>query len=494
MQSLYMLSVALLLLGVTSSSIVLPPAAGKSGPEKAFVLVHGAKVNEKFYVELATSIQKASPLRLWVGIPSFAIDTPNPLQIKSAVKGSVTAIEKAGNWTANSSDVFLAGHSLGGVFAPSVAASENYAALVEFGSYVTQGNDITTMKQPVLTLGGELDGLTRVSRIALEYQKMATLSADEMWRKPVVVIPGVCHSQFCNDGFVVQPGHDLKPEVSYQEAHETIAEVTAQFLNLVLGHDVQAAKTALGPRLAYTKKLVSGFLDTHVRETSQSSKRGSQNLNWCAQIQESIIAPESAPRVEGSFLRGKSTATPFDVAIKIASQASITVVSPSITASGSAVTVNAVSYAAYGLNPIDISTVPVAATSITCELMSADAIAVAAKQSGAGGKSVVPNLCQAANKAAIALAESAVSQATLSRFQSRGQVLVTKPDATTSTGPTFLAATLKFDSKKTPVQVQGVSLATKTTALAFGGVYECHLLSPAKVIEWMMVDGLPKLY
>jgi hypothetical protein len=44
------------------------------------------------------------------------------------------------------------------------------------------------------------------------------------------------------------------------------------------------------------------------------------------------------------------------------------------------------------------------------------------------------------------------------------------------------------------VQVQGVSLATKTTALAFGGVYECHLLSPAKVIEWMMVDGLPKLY
>ena len=43
------------------------------------------------------------------------------------------------------------------------------------------------------------------------------------------------------------------------------------------------------------------------------------------------------------------------------------------------------------------------------------------------------------------------------------------------------------------VSVQAVSLATKTTALAFGGVYQCHLLLPAKVVEWMMVDGLPKL-
>ena len=118
------------------------------------MLVHGANVNEANYKEIAGVIQKASPLRLWVGIPSFALDTPNPVQIKAAVTNSVASIEKAGNWSVNARDVFVAGHSLGGVFAPSVVVSENYGALIEFGSYVTQGNDITTMKQPVLTLGG----------------------------------------------------------------------------------------------------------------------------------------------------------------------------------------------------------------------------------------------------------------------------------------------------------------------------------------------------
>ena len=38
-----------------------------------------------------------------------------------------------------------------------------------------------------------------------------------------------------------------------------------------------------------------------------------------------------------------------------------------------------------------------------------------------------------------------------------------------------------------------IALATATSASVFPGVYQCIVLSPAKAIEWMMVDSLPVL-
>jgi hypothetical protein len=66
-------------------------------------------------------------------------------------------------------DVFIAGHSLGGVCAGTLAAAyyqnttevasgdDNYAAVVVMGSYV-DGSDVAAYPLPVLTLGAELDG------------------------------------------------------------------------------------------------------------------------------------------------------------------------------------------------------------------------------------------------------------------------------------------------------------------------------------------------
>jgi len=155
--------------------------------------------------------------------------------------------------------------------------------------------------------------------------------------------------------------------------------------------------------------------------------------------------------------------------------------------------VSLVSYASYSLNPIDVSTVAVAATSITCEMMGADAIALANKVPGAGGKTPPANLCQAANDAAIAYAQAAVTNATLARFTAVGQPVATVADEVTSTGVGFLSSSLRWDASGATVQVRGASLATSTNATVFPGVSQCVLLSPARMIEWMMVDSLPRL-
>lgn len=474
-----------LFLGATAPPVrgggtVLEPLPGKMGSVKLLVYVHGAFVNEVHYTSACRAIQNASSFTLWVGLPSFLADTPNPATIKGAVTGMVKTIVAQGKLNISVSDIFVAAHSLGGVFAPAVVKSEGYAGLLEFGSYVTQGQDITTTPYPVLTLGGELDGLTRVSRIALEYAKMTSLPLSERLRKPVVVLPGVCHSQFAEGVNVTSFGHhDLVPDVSWPLAHQQIAAVAADFLTLVVNDSsTVAAEAAFAERWAYTMQLVRGFLAA--RSTEKTTMSAGTGANWCAQVQSSVIAPKAAGRAYG-------------VDVKVVSAAALATSSPRLDTASSPVDVDLVSHAAYGLNPVDVSTVPVAATSLTCEMMSADAIDLASGTPGAGGKPPPPNLCRAANTAAIESAESLVSAATLARFKARGQLLSTAEDKTTHSGVGFLASDLTFDSSSSPVVVAGVSLATPTTAGVYPGVYECILLSPTKAIEWMMVDGLPKL-
>jgi len=474
-------------LAAGDDGILLPPLPGKAGPPKILIYVHGASINEKNYVTVAQAIQRASHLSLWVGLPHFLGNVPNPITITGAVTGMVKRIGAAsqGNFSnpPAPSDVFVAAHSLGGVFSPAVVNKQGYKALLEFGSYVTNGLDITTTKFPVLTLGGELDGLTRASRIAVEFEKMKTLPSELHYVKPVVILPGVCHSQFCEGVNVTSFGtKDLRPDVTWEAAHEAIALASADFLNLVVNGSHSGAAAAKGrfdAHFEYTDSLTKGFLSLRAQEASTRISPGSVDPNWCARVQTNTIAVPSA-------------VGPYTAALDVVkSITSLPTAHPS--QSGNAVKV--VSYASYNLNPIDVSTVPVAAKSLTCEMISADSIALANKKTGAGGKPPPANQCQAANDAAIAAAEAGVSAKTLSRFKANGQHLLTVPDTVTTTGVTFLSSSLGFDTKSTPasVNVQGVSLATATSATVFPGVYECVLLSPAKAAEWMMVDGLPKI-
>jgi hypothetical protein len=46
------------------------------------VFIHGASLPGAQYTTLFTQLQQASPLNLWVVLPGFILDTPNPLEIK----------------------------------------------------------------------------------------------------------------------------------------------------------------------------------------------------------------------------------------------------------------------------------------------------------------------------------------------------------------------------------------------------------------------------
>ena len=104
-------------------------------------------------------------------------------------------------------DIFLAGHSLGGIMARESAKKMDLAGLMLFASYLPKsdiaGKDfVSSFPIPVLTLGGELDGLTGINYIAREFMEAskAKLKLSNIYKKPVILLEGVNHSQFA-DGY-----------------------------------------------------------------------------------------------------------------------------------------------------------------------------------------------------------------------------------------------------------------------------------------------------
>lgn len=48
---------------------------------QALVFIHGAELPVSQYNTLFTLLQKLSPLNLWVCLPGFSLDMPNPLEV-----------------------------------------------------------------------------------------------------------------------------------------------------------------------------------------------------------------------------------------------------------------------------------------------------------------------------------------------------------------------------------------------------------------------------
>lgn len=101
-------------------------------------------------------------------------------------------------------------------------------------SNVTQSNTFPT---PTLTIGGELDGVCRVTRIA---ESLIHQPSETARTFPVVINRGQSHWQFASG--VPTPMvklYDLVPEVSDADAYSNTAASVCAFMLLSAGDDAQ---------------------------------------------------------------------------------------------------------------------------------------------------------------------------------------------------------------------------------------------------------------
>lgn len=193
-------------------------------------------------------------MNLWVVIPAMTGKLCIPIcstpalcgelesKVNKVVGKAVTAGYKGG--VAGSEDFFMSGHSLGGVCASTLTQRAfnkgiKYQSLTLMGSYVG-GQDVENFPVPVMTIGAELDGgLGRpgMINISLTSSDNAAIKQGghfntnwQMKNKPVVILNGLDHSDFC-PGFHV-PGDVFPSDVDTPTAMKKISNIFNYFLML----------------------------------------------------------------------------------------------------------------------------------------------------------------------------------------------------------------------------------------------------------------------
>jgi len=76
-----------------ADTVILTPT-GNSGPDVAVIWIHGADCPNTGYTSIAQELQNQMaankiPLKGWIGIPQFALKSPDPVSINIYVKSTL---------------------------------------------------------------------------------------------------------------------------------------------------------------------------------------------------------------------------------------------------------------------------------------------------------------------------------------------------------------------------------------------------------------------
>ena len=128
---------SMLVAAVSGSGLIVLEPPVKGGVEKVVVLINGFEVSNALYEETGAALQSfasRSNVSLWVALPSFTNDIPNPGELPTAIDDALASVATKGFAAERSRDVFLAGHAMGGDYAQREVVSRSYAGLVLLGS------------------------------------------------------------------------------------------------------------------------------------------------------------------------------------------------------------------------------------------------------------------------------------------------------------------------------------------------------------------------
>jgi hypothetical protein len=90
-----------------------------------------------------------------------------------------------------------------------------------------------------MTIGGEIDGLTRISRVSISYGQYLQIASNTTPEyantiRPVIILPEVVHSHFCGGHLVTGDVNPTISSLSFAEATQNIATPASFFLQSIL--------------------------------------------------------------------------------------------------------------------------------------------------------------------------------------------------------------------------------------------------------------------
>jgi len=491
----------------------------QGGEQIALIWIQGAQVPAHLYVPLLSTLQKTINQSLWVGMPSFVLDTPEPLRLKADIDDTLKLMTDAGMPT--DVKVFYGAHSLGTVFLQTFCLDNpsRCAGQILAGGFLARSHYYPKLDYPVptLTMGGSMDGLARVTRTIAEsyYQQIQLAGAGTSF--PVVVIPGMNHWQWASGTpSALVHARDLKSELSEDAAHQIAAGMMADWINQLMA--VPGGGAAVAAAVAKTKIWAEPVIAAYNLE-------GSRHFNGPRQIngpgaKECVQGgcPDQSPwgMIGQAVIAGDLEGWNFESTNQFVDSSSTPITGevfhlPTIKNDTSSHTVSCTTFSQcnWDLGDVeDTGFVYTSASEIGTKMASRQCLLILGV-----GKSEAdtpfsvddPDFCQIANKQAYQWALDHADETTKARFATYGQPYTFGADIQKAGGPLYINAGIEYKDNgdagveiSSPAQKTEIDYWTKhfgpiprPSSIPDPGCFHyCKLLSPARAMEWIYVDGL----
>lgn len=556
------LTALVFLCSVLSKPLMLEPLNKAENLEEVGVIfVQGALIGPEKYQKICEKIQEANSakLKVWVSITDAFLSMPLSLIGKLAIEESKKQLFAQG--LPETAKIYLIGHSLGGKTAldyyiedsKNPENAQSIEGVVMLGSIPQRTVREASEHLNVLVLGGELDGLSRLTRLAEEFyhrnlnlekslknfefkrynntktsissssnelkfleflenensQLLNTVKSPEKLSTSfaVIALEGLNHMSFASGApswFVAQ--RDLKAEVTQDAAHEKIAKVISSFLN----SDVEAINAELRATQAFLKPIIEAFElegSIHFNRPNQSKcHRGycSEGSAWTIEAQK-ILSQENIVKANNVTLNITN-----DYVILSSLPPLGDLFHPKRSLKNGTLSISTYSQCTWDLldKYLDGGFAPVSAREIGSKMFSRQCSLVyganRTKEETPITVDTEGNICQEINKQALAWAFSKASPKALNRFEQHGQKINFVDDKYYVNGFSWTYSVLKWEENKETgdMDVRSFTMVTDIDAkplpiFAPDGLdcyHYCKLLSPARALEWVLVDGLRKNY
>ena len=467
----------------TDSSLILVPGP-KSGPPVILIGLNGAFCDPCVYLGLFQTLQNTSNYTLWAALPKFSGNLPSHLE--KAIPNTLNELKEHG---APASEAFIVGHSLGSMLGQDFLAKNStgikgFVVLGKFIKFEYQDPQVN-FPVPVLQISGELDGLTKVSRLAMSFNQMLRHPQGKgHLHFPVTIIPGAYHSSYITGDIPAQiNASDLKPEVSNAITCQYCAKLIDAFvdaqLNLETAETNPGAKYLFDYVYGYTYELMKPLLDAFALEGNSylynTSVVGS--TKW---VLDNIY--------DEMNLTSMTLAT--NITVQEHEWYKFLWDQPSATFENGILSHQVYTHKLIGtVESDDMSNIP---------FQSAEWIAVKYKSANyvykaAGIQANATEIsCKLLNQRAIEQVLATIPSKNKERYEKYGVKLVAGDDIDYWTRATWHAAGLKKEDKGDYVVVSSPRVYSTLNSWWSPGDLYCKLLSPARVAEWIYVDSLRK--
>lgn len=452
----------------------------ESSREIALIVVPEHGLSAPDYEMFGMFVQNVCPFRLWVAILDSPINVTLTLDnLPVLLYEVVDALSEAGMGLR--AQLFLAAHGQAGhvVSVYTEAVPGTVRGLVLLGTFLHSGTSLASFPVGVMTIVGELDGLTRLTRVATYVQAMEEAAAEHpevIARHPLLLMDGSNHGIFVGDGLPESMYDlDIQPEVDEVEALQAAVDMISLFMANTLQTSQDAVDDA---RDAFVRSFEHAQSITEPIRSLRNLTQGQMRSNWVRMAQKWLSGLEGK---ESSLLEVDSFVTTSETLP----------LPPTLGVEGGinyVITFSDVTYA----GRIDTSRSGVIDSAQTAPLeIAARMIGPERIQKYLLNTTIARNYtCKDLNYASFMTAYHTASQKAQTRFDQIKRYVRFQPDIEVDSEIEWETTPLAVETIGHELHVTGISYRTRNSEdlSQYAGLYFCKLLPPERAMEWIYVD------